>query len=208
MKTKTGIADVQTRSLLEKLERERETLRREIEEQTLEQCIALTRSARRKARERVARAVAETRAHIEARLGLIRAALQTRIRHRRHHRQLGLLETGRAALRDNLRQRWQTQPTRREWCLALLQRAAALLQQSAWQLRHADGLSPDDMEQLRSAAEELGARLEFHHAPKLEAGAQLVAGDVSIDASLAQLCRHTPELDGALLAALETTGDR
>ncbi len=208
MKSDAGIAQAQTQSLLDRLQREREKIGNEIEQQTSEQCAWLTASARRRARERIAQAVAEAREHNETRLALIRAALQTRARHRHHHRQLRLIETGRKVLRQSLESRWQQPENRREWCLALLHRAGSLLHQFDWLLRHADGLAKDERQQLTAAAAEFGGTLSFELDTALGSGAILVAGPASIDASAANLCRPSPELDAALLAALAEFEDR
>ncbi len=202
MKTASGIAETQTQSMLDRLQREREKLRREIEEQTAEQCISLAATARRRARERVAQAVAETREHNDARLGLIRAALQTRARQRQHKRQLRLLETGNEALASGLGQRWQQPADRYAWCLTLVRRAGALLHQKDWQMVYAKGLAADERSRLAAAAAEFDAALAFECDDSLPGGARLTAGAACIDASTTNLCRPSPELDAALLAAL------
>lgn len=202
MRTASGIAEAQTRSMLDRLEREREKLRREIEEQTAEQCSSLAASARSKARERVAQAVAETREHMDARIGLIRAALQTRARQRQHQRQLRLLETGREALASALEQRWQQPENRAAWCLTLVRRAGVLLHQKDWLVVHAEGLGENERGRLAAAAAEFGAALDFECDESMSAGARLTAGTACIDASATNLCRAHPELDAALLAAL------
>jgi vacuolar-type H+-ATPase subunit E/Vma4 len=202
MRTASGIADAQTQSMLDRLEREREKHRREIEEQTAEQCLDLATTARRRARERVAQAVAETREHNDARLGLIRAALQTRARQRHQQRQLRLLETGREALTASLRQHWQRPEERYAWCLALVCRAGVLLREKDWLMTHADGLGEDERSRLAAVATESGAKLAFRCDNSMSGGAQLTAGAACIDASATNLCRPRPELDAALLAAL------
>jgi vacuolar-type H+-ATPase subunit E/Vma4 len=202
MRTASGIADAQTQSMLDRLEREREKLRRETEEQTAAQCVKLAASARRRARERVAQAVAETREHNDARLGLIRAALQTRLRQRQHQRQLRLLETGREALAENLRERWQHAEERYAWCQLLISRAGALLHQKDWLLAHAEGLAENERSRLVEAAAKFGAALSFECDESIAGGARLMADAACIDASAVNLCRPCPELDAALLAAL------
>jgi vacuolar-type H+-ATPase subunit E/Vma4 len=202
MRTGSGIADAQTQSMLDRLEREREKFRRETDEQTAAQCMKLAADARRRARQRVAQAVAETREHNDARLGLIRAALQTRLRQRQHQRQLRLLETGRETLAESLRERWQHAEERHAWCQALIRRAGALLHQKEWLLVNAEGLAENERSRLVEAAAKFGAVLSFECDESIAGGARLTAGAACIDASAANLCRPSPELDAALLAAL------
>lgn len=203
MNTPAGVLDAQLQSLLELLERHRETRCRAIREQAEEKRRELLAQAHGEARQRMHRAIAAERQRTEAELTAARAQLQTRARQRQYRIALSLLETGWEQIRQAVRERWHDPQARGQWVRALVDEALVVLPRSRWRIEHPTDWDPAELsEEMARVREGCGSEPELAARTDLQAGLRFCTDGACLDGSADGLLADRTGVEAQLLAEL------
>jgi len=209
-----GKSDVGSKDIRAHNRESLEALLAHVDEQCRERCeeIAGRASAeadtvRRTARERAEKLLDEVRErerrNLDEQLRVERARQQSRIRQRELAEQRAMAEKGLAYVREALVELWNSgDRARTRWLARALTDARAVLATDRWQLRHAEGWSPD-----RSAASTIervapNVEIDWTPDPALTEGFVIRAGKARVDATAAGLTARGERIAGVLLAQL------
>lgn len=188
-----------------------DTLLREIEQQTEQECRAVTAVAEREARTLVseARRSARRRAHdaIEElrndrlrRLDRAKAKIETDARQHAQRSAIALIERAWPLLGEALLARWRDKAERLVWATAVARCARKQIRAVEWVVEHPTGWGEDEKENFRRLRDAEGAKLSFVADPNLAAGIRIKAGGAVLDATPEGLLADRSAVAGLLLA--------
>jgi len=165
-----------------------------------EQIAAIRRQAYQRARQRIRKAVAEERARIRQEVGRVDAEVETELRRRSLRHDARLVDAGREALDQALRERWQDAGARQAWADAVLALCDRVLIGREWRLScPSDWPEAERRRAMEQARERAGATLTIEEDASLEQGFRVRCGGVSVDMSVAGLLSDRAAIEGALL---------
>lgn len=166
---------------------------------------AIVAQGRGEARQRVHRAVEEEKSWTRSQLAAARAHLQTVGRRHQQEQTSALLAAAWERLGSALRQRWREPALRCAWIEELLRQAQEALPGGAWEIRHPQHLTEDELQGMRERVSALaGEPPQLLGDAQVTAGLRIGAAGVVLDGTLEGLIGERTRLQGELLAALET----
>ena len=159
--------------------------------------------AHREARARMHRVIEEERERGRRELGRARAELETSRRQHLQRYQAAMLREGWERLASALERRWQQEPTRAQWVLALVGDASRLLPAVAWHIFHPPDYPAREKDALAaSLADRPGGSPQWTPEPKVRAGLIICAKGTCVDGSLAGLMADRAATEAELLALI------
>lgn len=165
---------------------------------------AIVAQGRGEARQRVHRAVEEEKSWTRSQLAAAGAHLQTVGRRHQQEQTSALLAAAWERLGSALRQRWREPALRRAWIEELLRQAHEALPGGAWEIRHPQHLTEDELQGIRERVSALaGEPPQLLGDAQVTAGLRIGAAGVVLDGTLEGLIGERTRLQGELLAALE-----
>lgn len=197
-----SIVATQASSLIRHLREEQAQKCRDIEREATAWNRDHVRKARRQARIKVQAAVRLARDRCRTEVAAAEAQLAAEQRRRRQAQLNALLSQIMERVPDALAARWLDANTRSAWIDAALRDAKRRLDASAWTIRHATGLMPDE-----KLGHFDGARLTWVEDAGLVAGLVVEKPGARMDASIDGLLTGSAELQSRVLRMLnEATG--
>jgi hypothetical protein len=196
--------DLQAQALIDDIGRQ-VALQRQALLDTAERDARQTRQrAQAKARERLRSAIAGMRSAERVRTQQVLAEIETANRRQASARSQHALSLAWPRLAEAIEARWNDPASRGDWIAAQLAVASARLPAAGWTVRHPDTWSAADAAALRSALQRHG----ITDAPlladaSLRAGFVIEVGGARLDSTPQALLADRPQVEAALLAALE-----
>jgi len=197
-----SIIATQARSLISQLRQEQEQTRRELEREAIAWRRERLREARHQARRRVHRAVGLARERRRREIAAARADIDAEHRLERQRQLARLLAYVMQRLPAQLVARWRNPQTRGRWVKATLNDALNRLNASAWTIRHAPGMEPQEMPDRHG-----DAWITWQEDPDLDAGLVIEKAGARMDASIAGLLASSTELQSRILFLLKDSTD-
>lgn len=202
----SGVLDLQSRTLLERVRATAAEAIAAAEWDCDAQIEALGRAARTEAHARVRAAARAKRERIAERCRKAVAEAETRERTSAFEVERELARRALAALPAALETRWRDPAARRAWCVAAAAIASRSFVAREWSATLATGATDDDRAKLRAAADARGAALRFDTEAPPRAGLRLSAGGVTVDATPDGLLADRATVESLVLAALPSRG--
>ena len=186
-------------------------LLKEVQQQTRDECEALTAAAqaasqkhlaeaRGAARRLVSEAIAGLRREGAYRLMRARAQAETQARKRRQHRAGEIVARGRPLLEAALAARWQDAAARAGWTAAAATIARTAIPAGPWRIAHPADWPEAEREALRRAFDDA---VQFEADDVLSAGLRIHAGGATLDATVQGLLADRDAAMALLLAELD-----
>jgi hypothetical protein len=196
-----SIVGTQLDALLKLLEHSRRDHCREVLEKAALQADEIRQRARKQAREKIRQAVREERDRMDNEVRMVEAEIETEQRRRGRQRDLALITSGSNQLAAALQTRWENPDHRRQWSIAALGEAAAVLRSRDWSLEHPADLAEDERNEIMGhARSHYQATVKARSTEAFGAGIRIHCQGVLIDMSIPGLLANESSIEGELLA--------
>ncbi len=202
-----SVLDVQVEALLGLVRQRREQRTSEIRWKSAAHVREILRTARTEARASLHQAVARERARMAQGLRQAQARAELETRQRSQRETLTLLQHMWERIGAALESRWRAQHERGAWIIAALQQAAQLLSGQAWNIEHAEGVTPEEQQRADAQARAGGAGdVEWHLERQPRAGLRVRTSGACLDATIEGLLADRQGVEALFLSEYRALG--